>query len=89
MDDAGPLDWKLTLYPPPPLFCVRLSLLSFLACQSALSLDIMCNSVYTDVMQTIGVADPTLPQQPIPMQVGDAATLARLPLARERALGRI
>eukprot|EP00903_Cladosiphon_okamuranus_P011340 g10689.t1 len=40
--------------------------------QSALSLDIMCNSVYTDVMQTIGVADPTLPQQPIPMQVGIA-----------------
>lgn len=45
----------------------------FLLCQSALSLDIMCNSVYTDVMQTIGVADPTLPQQPIPMQVGDGS----------------
>ncbi|CAM9692282.1 unnamed protein product [Pylaiella littoralis] len=40
--------------------------------QAALSLEIMCNSVYTDVMQTIGVADPTLPQQPIPMQVGIA-----------------
>ncbi|CAB1101753.1 unnamed protein product [Ectocarpus sp. CCAP 1310/34] len=40
--------------------------------QSALSLDIMCNSVYTDVMQTVGVADPTLPQQPIPMQAGIA-----------------
>ncbi len=32
----------------------------------------MCNTVYTDVMQTIGLADPTLPQQPIPMQVGKA-----------------
>lgn len=45
--------------------------LVFFPVQSALSLDIMCNSVYTDVMQTIGVADPTLPQQPIPMQVGE------------------
>lgn len=42
--------------------------------QSALSLDIMCNSVYTDVMQTVGVADPTLPQQPIPMQVSKGST---------------
>ena len=38
----------------------------------------MCNSVYTDVMQTIGVADPTLPQQPIPMQVGDGSDLPLL-----------
>eukprot|EP00752_Nemacystus_decipiens_P003572 g3294.t1 len=45
--------------------------------QSALNLDIMCNSVYTDVMQTIGVADPTLPQQPIPMQVGISAANIR------------
>lgn len=38
----------------------------------------MCNSVYTDVMQTIGVADPTLPQQPIPMQVGEGCALLLL-----------
>eukprot|EP00904_Undaria_pinnatifida_P008434 jgi/Undpi1/4720/HiC_scaffold_18.g08073.m1 len=38
--------------------------------QSALSLEIMCNTVYSDVMQTIGATDPTLPQQPIPMQSG-------------------
>lgn len=30
----------------------------------------MCNTVYSDVMQTIGATDPTLPQQPIPMQSG-------------------
>lgn len=40
--------------------------------QSALSLDIMCNTVYSDVMQTIRAADPTLPQQPISMQSGIA-----------------
>lgn len=42
--------------------------------QSALSLEIMCNTVYSDVMQTIGAADPTLPQQPIPMQSGIAVS---------------
>lgn len=41
--------------------------------QTALSLDIMCNTVYSDVMQTIKAEDPTLPQQPIPMQAGVAA----------------
>lgn len=40
--------------------------------QSALTLDIMCNTVYSDVMQTIGASDPTLPQQPIPTQAGIA-----------------
>lgn len=33
----------------------------------------MCNTVYSDVMQTINAEDPTLPQQPIPMQAGVAA----------------
>lgn len=32
----------------------------------------MCNTVYSDVMQTIKAEDPTLPQQPIPMQAGIA-----------------
>lgn len=32
----------------------------------------MCNTVYSDVMQTIGAQDPTLPQQPIAMQTGKA-----------------
>lgn len=72
MGDAEPRGLEAYSLPPPP---ARLSVfvclcLSFPIRQSALSLDIMCNSVYTDVMQTIGVADPTLPQQPIPMQVG-------------------
>ncbi|CAM9919983.1 unnamed protein product [Ascophyllum nodosum] len=35
--------------------------------QSSLSLEIMCNTVYSDVMQTIG-QDATLPQEPIPMR---------------------
>lgn len=48
----------------------------------------MCNSVYTDVMQTIGVADPTLPQQPIPMQVCEGSLWAAA-VAAENALGRI
>lgn len=42
--------------------------------QSALKLDIMCNTVYLDVMQTIGVSYPNQPQQPIPMQGGISAT---------------
>lgn len=53
----------------PPAFVY---LYGFVPVQSALSLEIMCNTVFSDVMQTIGAEDPTLPQQPIPMQAGIA-----------------